>query len=92
MTPKSLLRHPKCRSDWKELQPPHRFMRVIPNDNDPLKGPEQPQVRKVIFCSGKIYYELVEQRESMQTSGIAVIRLEQLAPFPFQEVVVVFFT
>jgi len=81
MTPKSLLRHPQCKSEWKELQPPHRFMRVIPADAK-ARNPA-----KVVFCSGKFYYELLEQSAAAAASSVALIRLEQLAPFPFQEVV-----
>ncbi|EME31689.1 2-oxoglutarate dehydrogenase E1 component isoform 1 [Galdieria sulphuraria] len=59
-------------------------MRVIPDDS---KLPKD-QVDKVIFCSGKFYFDLLEQRESMPSSSAVLIRLEQLAPFPFQEVVI----
>ncbi|GJQ08929.1 hypothetical protein GpartN1_g720.t1 [Galdieria partita] len=86
MTPKSLLRHPQCKSDWKQFQPPHRFMRVIPTYHS-LVSSSSDQVGKIIFCSGKFYYDLLEQQESMQSCSVVLIRLEQLAPFPFQEVI-----
>lgn len=43
-------------------------------------------VRKLLFCSGKIYYELVEEREKRKISDVAIVRVEQLAPFPWDKV------
>ncbi|HYV93261.1 MAG TPA: 2-oxoglutarate dehydrogenase E1 component [Chitinophagales bacterium] len=77
MSPKSLLRHPRCVSDWHELTR-GGFKEVIDDAliTDPLK------VRKVLLCSGKIYYELLEKKEKEQKNDIAIVRLEQLYPLP----------
>jgi 2-oxoglutarate dehydrogenase E1 component len=75
-TPKSLLRHPKAISSLDELA--HgRFERVIPDRSVPSEG-----VRRAIVCTGKSYYELAARREKLGRSDVAVIRLEQLYPFP----------
>ncbi len=76
MAPKSLLRHPRCTSTLAELAE-GRFRRVIPEE-DPSIG----DVRRVVFCSGKVYYDLLEARERLGERQIALVRLEQLHPFP----------
>lgn len=80
-TPKSLLRHPQCISTPAEMAD-GRFMEVIGDD---YVKPEA--VKKVIFCSGKIYYELLAEREKRQDWSTALVRLEQIYPFPLQQVV-----
>ncbi|MGD8250832.1 MAG: 2-oxoglutarate dehydrogenase E1 component [Desulfobacterales bacterium] len=75
MTPKSLLRHPGAVSDLNDLIE-GGFQEVI---GDAGNGK---QARRVIFCSGKIFYELVERRDQIQTSDAAIIRIEQFYPFP----------
>jgi 2-oxoglutarate dehydrogenase E1 component len=77
MSPKSLLRHPKCVSDWHELTK-GGFKELIDDSsiNDPLK------IRKVLLCSGKIYFELLERREKEMKNDVAIVRLEQLYPLP----------
>jgi 2-oxoglutarate dehydrogenase E1 component len=80
LTPKSLLRHPKCKSEIHEFVE-EKFKEVIDDhDADPEK------VTKLIFCSGKIYYELIEEREKTNDHSIAFIRIEQLYPFPAKKV------
>jgi 2-oxoglutarate dehydrogenase E1 component len=76
LTPKSLLRHPKSVSTLEECAV-GRFRRII---SDPLVDPDQ-RVAKVLLCSGKIYYELEEERTRLGLKNIAIIRLEQLYPF-----------
>lgn len=79
-TPKSLLRHPKCVSTLADFTQ-GGFKEVIDDDlADPGK------VRRVILCSGKVYYELVEEREKMERWDTAIIRLEQLFPFPEKQI------
>jgi 2-oxoglutarate dehydrogenase E1 component len=73
MTPKSLLRHPRCVSSLAELSG-GGFREVLAD-----AGPPQ-QVQTVLFCSGKIYYELLEQREKSGRVEVAIVRLEQLYP------------
>ncbi len=75
MAPKSLLRHPLAVSDLKEMTT-GTFKEVI-EDPDPLKS-----VRRVLFCSGKIYYELLQKRREMKKTDTAILRLEQFYPFP----------
>ena len=75
MTPKSLLRHPQAVSTLADLSG-GRFQAVL---DDPVR-PEK--ASKVIFCSGKIFYQLLQRREELETSKIAIIRLEQYYPFP----------
>lgn len=80
-TPKSLLRHPKCVSSLSELAD-GRFEEVF--DDTTVNADE---VEKVIFCSGKVYYDLLERRELVSDNKTAIVRLEQLYPFPMQKIV-----
>ncbi len=87
MTPKSLLRHKRCVSNISEFVTRSSFHRVLEDDayqknNNliPLKKDEK--IRKVVMCSGKIYYDLIEERETNKINDIVFIRLEQLYPFP----------
>ena len=79
-TPKSLLRHPLVISPLAHLAS-HHFMEVIPDDK--IK-PGKAEV--LIFTSGKIYYELYERREKLERKNYAIIRIEQLFPFPSEEI------
>lgn len=81
MSPKSLLRAPACKSDLSEFAPGTSFMRVIPDKSKSLVADES--VRKVVFCSGKIFYELQAARASRNNDDVAIVRVEQIAPFPF---------
>jgi 2-oxoglutarate dehydrogenase E1 component len=84
MTPKSLLRHPKATSDISEFSD-GAFQRVV---DDPFVS-DSSEVSRVIFCSGKIYYELQQERETRQLSGVAVVRVELLYPFPSIELLAI---
>ncbi len=75
MTPKSLLRHPMAVSTLKELSE-GSFSEVL---DDPRR-PENP--RRLLFCSGKIYYDLAARRDEIKGGETAIVRLEQLYPFP----------
>jgi 2-oxoglutarate dehydrogenase E1 component len=79
-TPKSLLRHPRVVCSLDDLAR-GRFQRVIP---DPV-GPPLAQAERVLLCTGKIYYELLDHREKQGQNHVALIRLEQMHPFPRQE-------
>ncbi len=81
MSPKSLLRHPLAVSSLEELAS-GVYQNVIGEIDDNIK-PEN--VERVVFCSGKVYYELLEQRRKNEQDNIALIRIEQLYPFPEQE-------
>jgi len=79
-TPKSLLRHPKCVSPLEDFLGGSRFREVL---DDTKVEPEK--VRKVLFCSGKIYYELESFREEKGQDHVAIVRLEQLHPLPVKQ-------
>ena len=72
MTPKSLLRHPKAVSSIEELAK-GKFEAIISDDRSE-------SVRRVVLCSGKIYYELQKHREEAKRDDVAIIRMEQLYP------------
>lgn len=73
-TPKSLLRHPRCISSLDNFCGGH-FSEVIMDADDPAG------VRRILICSGKIFYELLEERDKRQAHDVAIIRIEQLYPF-----------
>jgi 2-oxoglutarate dehydrogenase E1 component len=75
MTPKSLLRHPQAVSSLQDCAQ-GAFQRILP---DTLSRPAG-QVKRILLCTGKIYYELAEHREQAKRDDVAVIRLEQLYP------------
>ena len=75
-TPKSLLRHPLCVSTLDELVEGH-FESIIDDDEVDVD-----EVRRIVFCSGKIYYELFERKREFNARDIALVRIEQLHPFP----------
>ncbi len=79
MSPKSMLRHPDCVSNIEECTGNQKFMEVI-GDSEVKKA------SRVLFCSGKLYYELNEYRRANQIKDVAIIRVEQLYPFPEKEV------
>lgn len=80
MSPKSLLRHPKCVSPLSALSK-GQFEEVI---DDATVKPAS--VRKLVLCSGKLYYDLLEAREQSGKNDVALVRVEQLYPFPQQEI------
>lgn len=87
MSPKRLLRHPRCVSNLDEFSdqgPQPRFRRVINDTAEYLVSEDR--VRKLLFCSGNVYYDLVEQREKAGIKDVAIVRIEQIAPFPFDRV------
>ena len=75
MAPKSLLRHPKVISKISDLSQ-GGFMEVIDEGREPDK------IERALLCSGKIYYELLERRETVKEDNTVIIRIEQLYPFP----------
>ncbi|PKH87873.1 2-oxoglutarate dehydrogenase E1 component [Colwellia sp. Bg11-28] len=80
MSPKSLLRHPLAVSSLEEMST-GVFHNVI-GEIDEL---DAKAVERVVFCSGKVYYELLDQRRKNELNNIAIVRIEQLYPFPEQE-------
>jgi 2-oxoglutarate dehydrogenase E1 component len=79
LTPKSLLRHPKCISSIDDLAN-GSFCNIIDDDNI-----EKNNVTKLVLCSGKIYYELIEKRTSLKNKNIAIVRIEQIYPLDIPE-------
>jgi 2-oxoglutarate dehydrogenase E1 component len=75
-TPKSLLRHHLCVSPVDELTI-GKFREII---DDEIAKPDK--IKKVVFCTGKIYYDLLEEKEKIKNETIAVVRIEQIAPLP----------
>ncbi|HEY1722737.1 MAG TPA: 2-oxoglutarate dehydrogenase E1 component [Magnetospirillaceae bacterium] len=79
MTPKSLLRHKLCVSALEDFGPQSRFYRVL-FDYAPLVADDK--VRRIVFCSGKVYYDLLEERTKRNIKDVALVRVEQLYPWP----------
>jgi len=87
MTPKSLLRHKRAVSQLDEMGPATTFHRLLWDDAQQLPGQtiklvEDAKMRRVVLCSGKVYYDLYEEREKRGINDIYLLRLEQLFPFP----------
>ncbi|XP_062541633.1 2-oxoglutarate dehydrogenase complex component E1-like isoform X6 [Armigeres subalbatus] len=82
LTPKSLLRHPEAKSPFSEMTDGTEFQRIIPDASVASENPSS--VKKLIFCSGRVYYDLIKaRRERKLDSDIAISRLEQISPFPY---------
>jgi 2-oxoglutarate dehydrogenase E1 component len=79
MTPKSLLRHKLCVSSFAEMGPGTTFHRVM-YDNEVLC--DDKDVRRVVLCTGKVYYDLYEERAKRGIKDVFFLRLEQIYPFP----------
>ncbi|MGF1606451.1 MAG: 2-oxoglutarate dehydrogenase E1 component [Rhodothalassiaceae bacterium] len=91
MTPKSLLRHKKAVSDLTHMGPGTQFHRVLFDDAEDgrvsqLKLKPDDQIERIVFCSGKVYYDLLEQRDGDGKDSIYLARVEQLYPFPYEAV------
>ena len=83
-TPKSLLRHPKAVSGIEDLSK-GKFMPVIDSNNNDVS-----KIDRLVFCSGKFYYDLLDFKEKNNINDTALIRLEQLFPLPEQEIKIIF--
>ena len=87
MTPKSLLRHKRAVSTLAELAGESAFHRLLWDDAEvikdgPIKLQKDNKIRRVVMCTGKVYYDLLEEREKRGIDDIYLLRLEQLYPFP----------
>ena len=102
MTPKSLLRHKRCVSALSEFGPGSSFHRVLWDDADAKarKGEaaiadgqtsitltEDDKIRRVVLCSGKVYFDLLEAREEQGVDDVYLLRVEQFYPFPAKSVI-----
>ena len=86
MTPKSLLRHKRVISKLSEFGPDSSFHRLLWDDaelgSSHLKLQPDDKIRRVIVCSGKVYYDLLEARDAQKRDDVYLLRVEQLYPFP----------
>lgn len=83
--PKNLLRHKRCVSTLEDMGPGTMF-RYVYDEVDENINANAENVTKVVFCTGQIYYELLAERENRGMKDVALVRIEQLAPFPFDSV------
>ena len=79
MTPKSLLRNKMCVSKLSDMAEQTAFRRVI---KDPDLSLKDKNIKKVVICSGKVFYNLYEEREKRKLENVKILRLEQIYPFP----------
>jgi 2-oxoglutarate dehydrogenase E1 component len=92
MTPKSLLRHKLCISDLADFAEGSSFHRVLWDDADTEKKTgrstanlvSDDKIKRVVMCSGKVYYDLLEERDARGIDDVYILRLEQFYPFPAQ--------
>ena len=87
MTPKSLLRHKRAVSSLSEMAGESSFHRLLWDDAEvikdgPIKLQKDAKIRRVVMCSGKVYFDLLEEREKRGIDDVYLLRLEQLYPFP----------
>jgi 2-oxoglutarate dehydrogenase E1 component len=92
MTPKSLLRHKRAVSRLDELGADTSFHRLLWDDAQTLKGEKielvaDDKMRRIVLCSGKVYYDLYDEREKRGIDDIYILRVEQLYPFPTKALV-----
>ncbi len=84
MSPKSMLRHPECVSPLKDFVGSTKFKELI--DDPEISAKNGKKVFRVLFCSGKIYYDLAARKKEEKREDIAIIRLEQLYPLPEKQI------
>ena len=92
MTPKSLLRHKRAVSRLDELGSETTFHRILSDDavmlpDEKIKLMPDDKIRRVVLCSGKVYYDLYEEREKRGVDDIYLMRIEQLYPVPLKALV-----
>ena len=92
MTPKSLLRHKRCVSEISDFTKQNSFHRVLEDhayekNSKLLKLENHNKIEKVVLCSGKIYFDLLDAREIEKNKKVVFIRIEQLYPFPAKSLV-----
>ncbi len=80
MTPKSLLRHKACVSPLSMFTGEETFHRVLYEDHEGLKADDK--IKQVVLCSGKVFYDLAEERDKRGIDDIQILRMEQLYPWP----------
>jgi 2-oxoglutarate dehydrogenase E1 component len=90
MTPKSLLRHKRCVSSLEDIAEGTSFHRVLKDDaqrgGEGIKLVKDDKIRRVVICTGKVYYDLYEDREKRGIDDVYLMRVEQLYPFPAKSI------
>jgi len=81
ISPKSLLRHPACVSPLAEFEKGRHFKRMIGEKSTSLVP--DAEIRRLILCCGRVYYDLIKTREEKGIKDVAIVRVEQIAPFPY---------
>jgi 2-oxoglutarate dehydrogenase E1 component len=88
MSPKSILRHPECISSIDEFATGSAFKEVY--DETELGNIKADKVSKMVFCSGKIYYDLIAYRREQKIKDAVIVRIEQLYPYPEDQIDAIF--
>ena len=91
-SPKSLLRHKRCVSEIEDFLPHNSFHRMLPDHADfpeynLIKLAKDDQIKRVVLCSGKVYFDISEKREVIKNPKVQLLRIEQLYPFPVKTLV-----
>jgi len=81
-SPKALLRHKACVSSYEDMGPDSKLQRVI-GERDPAISADPTKIERLVFCTGKIYYELESVRKTLGLTNVAIVTVECLSPFPF---------
>lgn len=84
MSPKSLLRHPECVSPLEDFETKNAFQEVI--DDATINARDAKKVKRLVLCTGKVYYDLLEGKKENKSKDVAIARIEQLYPFPTKQV------
>ena len=92
MTPKSLLRNKLCVSNLEDFSNKNSFHRILwdhasESKSGFIKLKKSSEIKKVILCSGKVYFDLLDAREKIKRNDILLLRIEQLYPFPIKSLV-----
>jgi len=93
MAPKSLLRHKKAVSKLSDMAEGTTFHRTLWDDEDPFDDPkrsliaDKSRIKRVVLCTGKVYYDLLEEREKRGIKDVYLMRVEQIYPFPHKALV-----
>ena len=91
-SPKSLLRNKRCVSEIEDFLPHNSFHRMLPDHADfpeynLIKLVNDDKIKRVVLCSGKVYFDISEKREIIKNSKVQLLRIEQLYPFPIKTLV-----
>ena len=88
MSPKSLLRHPKCLSDVKDFEKGNKFQEVL--DDPSMTAKTAKKVKRLLLCTGKVYFDLLAKKEADKRDDVAIVRIEQLYPLPEKQLAAIF--